>query len=153
MAIFIFFSTPLSVTRLKVATNSREGSIIVYRSWGLSFEETRQLIMITHKWIGSSSQVWAGQKCATIFVILGFQMTSPKFKPRKYWFFWVSTFMKYYSTQTPLFIEMFCSKSFFVLRLRSLEFPGFLVTRCWRPEKLLIRWVKNHTDFFWNFAI
>ena len=33
-------------------------------------------------------------------LILGFHMTSPKFKLRNYRFLWVFTFMRYYSTQT-----------------------------------------------------
>ena len=73
-------------------------------------------------------------------MILGFHMTSPKFKLRNNRFFWVSTFMWHYSTLKPLCKQIFGSKGFFVLRYRTFEFPGFCVTRHladWRPGKLL----------------
>ena len=62
-------------------------------------------------------------------VILGFCTTSPKFKLRNYRFFWVSTFMWYYSTLKPIYKQIFGSKGFFVLWYRTLEFPGFCVTQ------------------------
>ena len=57
-------------------------------------------------------------------LILGFHMTSPKFKLRSYRFFWVFTFMRYYSTQTLLFLLILGSKEFLVYRGR-LNFQGF----------------------------
>ena len=61
--------------------------------------------------------------------ILGFHMTLPEFKLRNNRFFWVSTFMWYYSTLKALCKHFFGSKGFFVLRYRTLEFPGLCVTR------------------------
>ena len=58
-------------------------------------------------------------------------MTSPKFKLRNYRFFWVSTLMwynSYNSTLKPLYKQIFAPKGFFVLRYRTLKFPGFCVT-------------------------
>ena len=63
-----------------------------------------------------------------VIAILGFHMTSPKFKLRNYRFFWVSTFMWNYSTLKPLYKKNFDSKGFFVLRYTTHEFPGFCVT-------------------------
>ena len=56
-------------------------------------------------------------------------MTSPKFKLRNYRFFWVPTFNEVLQHQTPLSKQIFGSKGFLVLRKRTLELPGFWVTR------------------------
>ena len=64
-----------------------------------------------------------------MILILGFHMTSPKFKVRNYCFSRVSTFMWYYSTLKPLYKQIVGSKGFFVLRHWTLEFSGFCVTR------------------------
>ena len=59
--------------------------------------------------------------------IPGFHMTSPKFKLRIIKQSLLLCF--YYSTLKPLYKQIFGSKGFFVLRYRTLEFPGFCVTR------------------------
>ena len=46
--------------------------------------------------------LWEERFVRTQTIILGFRMTSQKFKLRNYHFFWVSTFMRYYSTLKPL---------------------------------------------------
>ena len=46
--------------------------------------------------------LWEERFVRTQTIILGFHMTSQKFKLRNYHFFWVSTFMRYYSTLKPL---------------------------------------------------
>ena len=70
-----------------------------------------------------TSQTWPS--------ILGFRMTSPKFKLRNHRFFWVSTFMWYYSALKPLSKQIFGSqfKRFFVLWHWPFEFQGFCLMR------------------------
>ena len=46
-----------------------------------------------------------------------------KFKLGNYLFFWVSAFIRYYSTLKPSYKQIFGSKGFFVLRYRAIEFP------------------------------
>ena len=77
-----------------------------------------------------TSQTWPS--------ILGFHMTSPKFKLRNYRFFWVSTFTWYYSTLKPLYKQFFGSKRFFVLQQWTLAFPSFAwCSISWQPGKLI----------------
>ena len=83
--------------------------------------------------------------------ILGFHVTSPKFKLRNYHFFWASTLMWYYSTlQT--FIQTNCRfkrPGCFVLRHWSLEIPDFCMTQHLADGQKMkaLMWVKNITDF------
>ena len=56
------------------------------------------------------------ERCVTTQTILGFHMTSQKFKLRNYYFFWVCTFMWHYSALKPSHKQIFGAKGFFVLR-------------------------------------
>ena len=47
---------------------------------------------------------------------------------KSYLFFWVFTFMTYYSSQTPLSSHIFGLKGFVFLEYRVLEFPNFCLT-------------------------
>ena len=78
-------------------------------------------------------------------LILGFHMTSPKFKLRNYRFFWVFTFMRYYSTQTLLFLLILGSKEFLVYRGR-LNFQGFAWRGIWLVAGNAFMWVKTITE-------
>ena len=84
-------------------------------------------------------------------------MTSPKFK-KNYWFFWVSTFMRYYSTWTPFYKQIFGSKRFFRLSrlLHNTAFrwqPGKLLCglkRYWFWEILLSKYFLSHNKYYFN---
>ena len=47
---------------------------------------------------------------------------------KSYLFFWVFTFMTYYSSQTPLSSHIFGLKGFVFLQYRVVEFPNFCLT-------------------------
>ena len=50
--------------------------------------------------------------------------------------------------KTPLFMQSFGAKrTFFVLQLRTLEFPNFCVTRHLDCDRETLMWLKNVTDF------
>ena len=90
--------------------------------------------------------IWSTKKS-----ILGFHMTSQKFKLRNYRFFCVSTFMSYKSTLKPLYKQIFGSNGVFLLRYRTLDFPDFCVTRHLAGGRESSYVGYNVTDF-WTFC-
>ena len=64
-----------------------------------------------------------------------------------------STFMWYYKTLKPLYKKIFGSKGFFILRYRTLEFPGFYVTRHLADDGQESSYVGYKHNRFWEILL
>ena len=119
-------------------------------SWGLVISFVWLLRSIVRMSLKETTQ-WLWNIGLVIPQILGFHVTSPKFKLRNYHFFWASTLMWYYST-LKTFIQTNCRfkrPGCFVLRHWSLEIPDFCMTQHLADGQKMkaLMWVKNITDF------
>ena len=80
--------------------------------------------------------------------ILGFLMTSPKFKQRNYRFFCLFTFMRYCNSETTLFIQFSTRKGSSFCERGRMNFQSFALRSIQMEAGKALVQAKNVIDFF-----
>ena len=87
----------------------------IFTFWFLHWHNDRTTLWKI-SWISFEKSAYSKSAVIMRKLIGGFHMTSSKFKLRNYRYFWISSFMRYYSTWIPIFTTNFRFQGFFVLR-------------------------------------